>query len=62
MMSLKLLTALNVALDHDELDIVMNELESGVIGAVIEDDLIVSLYLTAAGRQVWPPTLPATVA
>jgi hypothetical protein len=60
--SLKLLTALNHALDRDEFNIVMNELESGVIGAVVEDDLIVSLYLTETGRAVWPIALPATTA
>jgi hypothetical protein len=62
MMSLRLLTALNVALDRDELDLVLNELASGVVGANVEGDLIVSLYLTEAGRQAWPPTLPATTA
>jgi hypothetical protein len=61
-MSLKLLAALNVSLDHAELDMVMGKLESGVIGADVEGDLIVRLYLTPAGRECLPVYSPTAVA
>jgi hypothetical protein len=64
--NIRLLSALNVAMTDDELldliDHVADSLADGLIYAVSDRDLILSLHLTETGRQLWPATLPATSA
>jgi hypothetical protein len=46
----------------DLIDHVADSLADGLIYAVSDRDLILSLHLTETGRQLWPATLPATSA
>jgi hypothetical protein len=61
-MNIRMLAAFN-----DELlvriGLVADEWESGVIEvASLDGDTVASLRLTSLGRELWPPTLPTTVA
>jgi hypothetical protein len=62
--SLKLLTALNIATTDNELldtiEAVSQAIENGHVYAESDYDAITSLHLTEAGRAAWPRTLPAS--
>ena len=65
-MNIRFLTALNVAMDDDELldyiDFLATEIESGHLAATVDGDAITSLRLTALGKTYLRPTLPTTSA
>jgi hypothetical protein len=65
MINLKFLTALNVAIDDDELldyiDFLAAEIENGRLVATIDKDAITGLRLTPSGAAMLR-TLPATSA
>jgi hypothetical protein len=59
-MNIRFLTALNVAMDDDELldyiDFLATEIESGHLAATVDGDAITSLRLTALGKTYLRPT------
>jgi hypothetical protein len=54
---LRLLSALN---DDEIVAAIADALTDGTISADVDGDQTVGLRLTAEGRRLWPPTLPAT--